>query len=108
MPSFDDYIDAVRAGAKNLLKETFESGGAEAGAIFEAHLVKSEAKLRRWTKLLAAGEITQFEYELLLNNQITLGKMRLRTIKVIGKKSAIIFRDRLRALFIETAFNMFL
>lgn len=108
MPSFDDYLNAVKIGAKDLLRETFDNGEAEAAAIFEAHLVKSEERLRRWTNLLAAGDITEFEYQLLINNQITLGRMRLRTIKVIGTKSAIIFRDRLRALFIETAFNMFL
>jgi len=108
MASFDDYVEAVRAGAKELLKDTLKRGGAEAGEIFEAHLLKSEERLRRWTNLLAAGEITEFEFKLLINNQISLGKMRLRTIKVIGKKSAIVFRDRLRALFIDTALNMLL
>ena len=108
MPSFDDYLDAVREGAKDLLKETFTRGEVQASEIFEAHLLKSRERLQRWTKLLAEGEITELEFKLLVNNQITLGKMRLRTVKVIGKKSAILFRDRLRQLFIDTAFNMLL
>lgn len=108
MASFDTYLKKIKKGAQSILNETLKKGTTEANEIFEAHLKKSEEKLARWTNLLERGELTDVEFVLLVNNQVTLSRMRLRTIKVIGKKSAIEFRDKLRALFINTAFDMFL
>ncbi len=108
MSKFDRYIDEVMADARILLNGTITQGKKEAQAILESHVENSRERLQRWTKLLASGEITEFEFKLLLNNQITLGRMRLRTVKVIGKKAALEFRDSLRALFIDKAFEIFL
>lgn len=108
MSDFDKYLDAIKKGSKELVKQTFKKGGDDAKEIFDAHLQDSEEQLKRWTALLANADITQFEFTLLLNNQITLSRMKLRTIKVIGKKSAIEFRDKLRSLFIDTAVDIFL
>ena len=108
MSKFDTYLDEVMGDARILLNSTINKGKKEAQAILEAHVENSKERLQRWTKLLAKGEITEFEFKLLLNNQITLGRMRLRTIKVIGKKAAREFRDKLRALFIDNAFEIFL
>lgn len=107
MSKFDTYLDEVLGDAKILLDGTFKRGKKEARAILESHVDNSKERLQRWTKLLANGDITQFEFKLLLNNQITLGRMRLRTVKVIGKKAALEFRDKLRALFIDKAFDVF-
>ena len=108
MSKFDTYLDDVLRDARILLNGTFKKGKKEAQAILESHVENSKERLQRWTKLLASGEITEFEFKLLLNNQITLGRMRLRTVKVIGKKAALEFRDNLRVLFIDKAFEIFL
>jgi hypothetical protein len=108
MSKFDDYLDAVLADAKVLLNNTISEGKEEARAILETHVENSKTRLRRWTKLLADGDITQREFRLLVNNQVTLGRMRLRTIEVIGKQAAITFRNNLRSLFIDKAFEVFL
>ena len=108
MSKFDDYLNAVLADAKVLLNNTISEGKDEAQAILEAHVANSKARLERWTKLLANGDITQREFRLLVNNQVTLGRMRLGTIEVIGKQAAITFRNNLRSLFIDKAFEMFL
>lgn len=108
MSKFDDYLDSVMSDARALLGSTFKKGKNEAKDILEAHVKNSEERLQRWTKLLASGDITRFEFSLLINNQITLGRMRLRTVKVIGKRAALDFRDKLRTLFIDKAFDMFL
>ncbi len=108
MSKFDDYLDEVLGDARILLDGTLKKGKKEAQAILESHVENSKERLQRWTKLLASGDITQFEFKLLLNNQITLGRMRLRTVKVIGKKAALEFRDKLRVLFIDKAFEVFL
>ena len=91
-----------------LLNSTIKKGKKEAKAILETHVDNSKTRLQRWTKLLAHGDLTKREFELLINNQITLGRMRLRTVKVIGKRAALDFRNSLRALFIDKAFDIFL
>ena len=108
MSKFDDYLDAVMADAKVLLSSTIKEGKKEAKAILEAHVENSKERLERWTRLLAHGDIKKREFELLINNQITLGRMRLRTVEVIGKRAALDFRNSLRALFIDKAFDIFL
>ena len=108
MSKFDDYLDAVMADAKILLSGTIKRGKKEANAILETHVDNSKERLQRWTKLLANGDIEMREFELLINNQITLGRMRLRTVEVIGKRAALDFRNALRSLFIDKAFEMFL
>jgi hypothetical protein len=108
MSKFDDYLDEVLKDAKVLLKGTIKQGREEAEAILDAHVENSKERLQRWTKLLASGDLTSREFKILVNNQITLGRMRLRTVQVIGKRAAIEFRDSLRALFIDKAFDIFL
>jgi len=108
MSKFDDYLNSVMADAKVLLNNTIKEGRKEARAILETHVENSKDRLRRWTKLLASGDLSEREFRLLVNNQVTLGRMRLRTIEVIGKQAAITFRDNLRSLFIDKAFEVFL
>ena len=108
MSKFDDYLDDVLSDAKILLGSTFKKGKKEATEILEKHVENSKERLKRWTKLLATGAITESEFKLLVNNQVTLGRMRLRTIKVIGKRAALDFRDKLRTLFIDKAVEVFL
>ena len=108
MSKFDDYLDAVMTDATILLSSTIKEGKKEAREILEAHVQNSKERLQRWTKLLASGDLKKREFQLLVNNQITLGRMRLRTVEVIGKRSALDFRDALRSLFIDKAFEMFL
>ena len=108
MSKFDEYLDAVMADAKALLSGTIKRGKNEARAILEAHVDNSKERLQRWTKLLANGDIEKREFELLINNQIKLGRMRLRTVEVIGKRAALDFRNALRSLFIDKAFEIFL
>ena len=108
MSKFDEYLDAVMADAKILLSSTIREGKKEAREILEAHVQNSKDRLQRWTKLLANGDLEKREFQLLINNQITLGRMRLRTVEVIGKRAALDFRNALRSLFIDKAFEIFL
>jgi len=108
MSKFKQYLDVVEEGAVELIKDVFSSTSTNAEEIFKAHLKSSEERLKRWSKLLASGELTQGEYKWLINNQITLGKMKLNTGKVIAKKQAIELREKLRTLFLESAIKVFL
>ncbi len=108
MSKFDDYLIAIKKDASTLLGATLRRGKREAKEILLAHIANSKERLKRWTKLLADGDITEREFKLLVNNQVTLGRMRLRTVEVIGKRAALDFRDQLRSLFVDKAVAMFL
>lgn len=108
MSKFDDYLSAVMADARKVLDSEISRGKKEAEAILETHVANSRERLQRWTRLLARGEITEAEFKLLVNSQVTLGKMRLRTIRVIGKRAALDLRNSLRALFVDKAIEIFL
>lgn len=108
MSKFDKYMDSVVAEARTLLDSNLSRGKKEAEAILETHVTNSRDRLQRWTRLLANKEITESEFRLLVNSQVTLGKMRLRTVRVMGKRAALDLRNSLRALFIDKAFEIFL
>ena len=108
MSKFDEYLNSVVADARKLLDSNLSRGKKEATAIMETHVSNSRERLKRWTGLLARGEITEAEFKLLVNSQITLGKMRLRTVRVIGKRAALDLRNGLRALFVDKAIEVFL
>jgi hypothetical protein len=108
MSKFDEYLSSVAAEARKLLDSQVSRGKREAQEILEAHVANSRGRLQRWTRLLANQEITKREFRLLVNSQITLGKMRLRTVRVIGKRAALDLRNSLRALFVDKAFEIFL
>ena len=108
MAKFDDFLKEITRGANLLANRTFKRGRNEAKKIIKGHLDNSEDRLKRWTRLLAAGDLSEAEFKLLVNNQVTLGRMRLRTIRVIGKKAALEFRDNLRSLIVDAAVAVFL
>lgn len=108
MSDFDDFLKEIIRNGKLLANRTFKRGRDEAKKIMEAHLRNSEERFKRWTRLLARGDISELEFKLLVNNQITLTRMRLRTVRVIGKKAALEFRDGLRGLIVDAARTIFL
>lgn len=108
MSKFDEYLSSVVTEARKLLDSSVSRGRKEAREILETHIANSRERLQRWTRLLANGEITKREFTLLVNSQVTLGKMRLRTVRVIGKRAALDLRNSLRALFVDKAFEIFL
>ncbi len=108
MSRFDDYLRTIQRGSRKLVRRTLSKGAEQGRRIVEDHLEQSEDKLRRWTSLLANGELTEAEFKLLVNNQISLGRMKLRTVEVIGKRAAIDLRDGLRELLVDAAFAVFL
>ncbi|MEM7281022.1 MAG: hypothetical protein AAF438_05280 [Pseudomonadota bacterium] len=108
MSKFDDFLREITRGANLLANRTFKRGRDEAKKIIKGHLDNSEERLKRWARLLANGELSEDEFKLLVNNQVTLGRMRLRTIRVIGKKAALQFRDNLRSLILDAAKAAFL
>ena len=62
MNQFDDFIEAIRTGAKDLAREIFDGFEGQAKDDADAFLEKSKADLQRWTNLLAKGELTEQDF----------------------------------------------
>jgi len=108
MSNFDDFVDAVEEGVKELAKKTLKGFKDEALADAKSFLEASKDDLQRWTKLLAKGELSQNDFEWLVTGRKDVAE--LHALKQSGL--AIIrldrFKNALLDLVIDTAFDVFL
>lgn len=66
MPSFDTFMDTVRAELKTLAEQSLQAFKTAAIEDGEAFVSQSEADLRRWTEALAAGELGEDDLRFLI------------------------------------------
>ena len=83
------FITEAQNDAKDFVKET-------------------EEKLRRWTDMLAKGQITKLEFTALVDSQKGLANLDLLTHAGIAAATLQQFRDGLIDLIINAAFKTFL
>jgi len=108
MDNFENYMDALRKGAKELARETFDGYESEAKYDAEAFIRKSKIDLQRWTKLLAHKDITEEDFSDLVNAKKALAEMyalRRSGLAIIRLER---FRKGFINLTIDTAFEEFL
>lgn len=108
MSKFDDFLDAVRTGVGSLAKDTLKGAVNQAKADAEAFLKRSEEDLKRWTKLLATGELSKDEFEGLVKGLKSLAKMHALTLAGISIIKINRFRNAVINLVIDAAFKAFL
>ena len=106
MFDFDEFVRAVVEGAKRLAQDTLQQGVLEAGRDAESFLQRAEEKLRRWTALLARGELTREEFAFLVRSQADLAELFALTQLGIGLARLQDFRDKLIDLVIDKAFGL--
>ena len=107
MSKFDDFLDAVLAGAETLAKEEFGDFGVEAKADAKVFLEGMEADLRRWTILLAEKRLEQRDFEDLLRAKKAL--LQIHLLRKAGVQAASLerFRTGFFQLLIDSAFAVF-
>ena len=107
MSKFDEFVDAVLSGSKDLAKQIF--GGFEDGAKEDANafLKNTEDDLRRWTKLLASKDLTQRDFTDLVQAKKALAEIHALTQAGIALTKLERFRSGLINLVIDTAFDVF-
>ena len=108
MSSFDDFVEAIKNGARDLAKETFDGFENEARDDAEAFLEKTKQDLQRWTNLLDQGELTEQDF-----SDLVLAKAALAEVHGLRQKGVALtklerFRTELIKLVIDTAFDVFL
>jgi hypothetical protein len=108
MSKFDEFLDAILKGAKDLAKDFFEGFVEEAENDAKAFLEKTQADLQRWTKLLASKKITEQDFSDLVQAKKALAEIHMLTQAGIGLTKLERFRSGLINLVIDTAFDFFL
>ncbi|MDX2424253.1 MAG: hypothetical protein QNK43_16445 [Amphritea sp.] len=107
MADFDDFLTALKDNAEVLAKEIFDGYEAQAKQDAEAFIDKAKADLKRWTKLLADGDINEEDFSDLVNAKKALAEMfalRQAGLSLIKLEK---FRKGFISLVVDTAFEVF-
>lgn len=82
MAKFDDFVDTIEKGVKELAEKTLKGFKDQAVSDTKKFLEASKKDLKRWTKLLANGELSQDDFEWLVLGRKDV--MELHTLKQTG------------------------
>jgi len=108
MSKFDEFVDAVIGGSKDLAKQIFNGFEENAKADTSVFLAKAEDDLRRWTKLLVAKDLTEQDFADLVRAKKALAEIHSLTQAGIALTNLERFRAGLINLVIDKAFDVFL
>jgi galactokinase len=108
MSNFDDYVQAVEEGVKELAKKTLKGFKDEALSDAKEFLQSSQDDLQRWTKLLARGELSQDDFEWLVVGRKDVAELHALKQSGLAMIRLDRFRNALLDLVIDTAFDVFL
>ena len=108
MSKFDEFGAAVLKGSKDLARQVLGGFEDDAKTDAQAFLDKTEANLRKWTKMLAALELTKQDFEDLVQAQAALAEIHALTQAGVALTRLDQFRTGLINLVIDSAFDVFL
>jgi hypothetical protein len=108
MSKFDEFVEAVLDGAKELAKQIFDGLEDNAKDDAKAFLKKYENDLRRWTKMLANREITEHDFTDLVQAKKALAEIHALTQAGVTLARLERFRSGLIDLVIDAAFKIFI
>ncbi|MEJ2441802.1 MAG: hypothetical protein P8Y06_02700, partial [Patescibacteria group bacterium] len=108
MADFDKYFDKLQKNLKDLVRTNWKNFIDAAGADGQAFLLETKEDLKRWTRLLANGDLTREEFEFLVDSKEDL--LKLKALKKLGltKVRIQMFQTAVIGLIIDTAFDFFL
>jgi hypothetical protein len=108
MGDFNDYLKTLEDGIKNLAEKMLKEFTKEALKDSKKFLKKTEEDLKRWTRLLASGELTLDDFEWLVIGKKDLAELYLLKRKGLSLVRIDRFRNSLIDLIIDTALDLFL
>ncbi len=107
MSKFSDFIDAIEGGVKELAKQTLKGFKEDALDDAKQFLGSSEDDLKRWSKLLAQGKLSEHDFEWLVMGK----KDVIELLKLKQSGLALVRLDRFKSallnLVIDTALDIF-
>lgn len=104
--NFADVFDKLKNDVANLAELTVKTYVKDAKKVAGNLLNALKTKLERWTLLLASGDLTTEDFELLVNSQKDLAEME--ALKQAGLAAIRVdqFKDSVFNLIVDTVFHM--
>ena len=103
MADIKQILNDIKAQLAPLAEENVKEFAAQAKQDGEAFLAESQGKLTKWMELLASGQIDQSEFQLLVDSQKAVAKMRaLREANAAALRIEK-FRDSVLNMIVTTA-----
>lgn len=108
MADFNDFLESLKKGLEEIIKKNWEEFKDAAEKDGKAFLDKTKEDLKRWTKLLAQGDLTKDDFEFLVAGKKDLAE--LEALKQAGLTLVRLerFQNALTSLVIDKAFDTFL
>ena len=107
MADFEDFMKAILEGIKEIAGKNLKEFKEEALKDGEDFLELTKDDLKRWTKLLAKGDLTKDDYEFLVLGRKDAMEMLLLKRKGLSLIRIERFRNKLVDLIIDKAFDLF-
>ncbi|MCF8110824.1 MAG: hypothetical protein K9J85_04985 [Desulfobacteraceae bacterium] len=108
MSKFDEFAEALKEGAAQLAKEVFEGFEKQAKDDAAAFLEKTAHDIKRWTRLLAKGKLTEQDFSDLVHAKKALAEIHALRQAGLGLTKLERFRNRFVDMVIDKAFEVFL
>ena len=108
MSKFSQFFDAVLDGAKSVAGDSARAFLKEATTDNGAFKLRAEADLKRWTKLLANGDINKDDYASLVRGQWSEAALAALLKSGIAAQKAAEVRDKLIDIAVSAAFTILL
>ena len=108
MSTFDDFREEVLGEVAGLAREFLGGNVEEARTVARAFVDQSKAKLERWLRLLAAGDLTQDEFNDLVRSQKDLAQLHALAEVGIAAEKVEQFRVKLTDVVITKAIDVLL
>jgi len=108
MAIFDDFLNALKDGLKQLVADTVQDFTQAATKDGRAFLDKARADLERWTSALAHGHLSKDDFAFLVKGKKDLAEMEALKQAGLALVRLDQFRSSLIDLVVGTAFKVFL
>lgn len=108
MEKFDEFKAALEDGIKDLARKTTQDFAGQAFDDGRAFLKETEGDLKRWTRLLASGDLTEDDFKWLVQSKKDVAQMVALKQKGLGLAKIDSYRRSLLDLVVNTAFDIFL
>ena len=108
MADYNEFLEALKDGAKELAKETFDGFEDQAISDTEAFARKCEADIKRRTAQLANGDLTEEDFQDLMEGKKALAEIHALTQAGIARVKLENFRVGPINLIVKTATDVLL
>jgi hypothetical protein len=108
MTEFNDFLDTVFSGTKDLARKTLVGAVRAAEQDARTFLKRAEGDLKAWTIALHEGDLSQEEFENLVQGLKDLAVLAALTEKGIAAARLQKFREGLIDIVVKSAFKVFL